>query len=499
MPHAPLYAAIDLGSNSFHMLVVQEVAGALRTVAKVKRRVCLAAGLNSAQQLDRAAMVRGWDCLRLFAEHLQDIPTEQVRIVGTATLRLARNVDEFLLVAERLLGHPIEIISGEEEAKTIYAGVSWTSAGAGQRLVIDIGGASTEIVIGQQRETLLLTSLSMGCVTWLDRYFAQGSLSAANFSHAIAAARTTLANVVAEYRALGWQSCVGASGVVQALQEILRAQGQSEHITLSCLLGLRAQAIACGNVAQLQMVGLTPARQAVFPSGLAILIALFEALGIEHMTLAGGALREGLIYGLLGKAQGGDARERTATSLLARYQLDEEQALRVRDTALSAFAQVETHWQLSAVHARPLLRYAALLHEIGLCIEYKQAPKHAAYIIEHIDMPGFTRAQKQLLSALLLNQRDNFTASVLASQGAVDTQQAQRLARILRLALILCLRRAHGSVPAFTLTAQGDVLQLTLPRGWLEAHYLRASELRQEMARQLACGWPLQLLEAELD
>ncbi|MGL5992695.1 MAG: guanosine-5'-triphosphate,3'-diphosphate pyrophosphatase, partial [Aeromonas sobria] len=228
MHNSPLYAAIDLGSNSFHMLVVREVAGALRTVTKVKRKVRLAAGLDPEFHLSRAAMERGWDCLRLFSEQLQDIPADNIRVVGTATLRLATNVDEFLSEAERLLNHSIEIISGEEEAKTIYEGVSWTSAGEGNRLVIDIGGASTELVIGEHSEAKLLNSLHMGCVTWLNNHFGDGELSATRFEQAITAAKAVLEKVSEDYRALGWRTCVGASGTVQALQEIMLAQGKSE-------------------------------------------------------------------------------------------------------------------------------------------------------------------------------------------------------------------------------------------------------------------------------
>lgn len=495
MSQTPLYAAIDLGSNSFHMLVVREVAGAMRTVAKVKRKVRLASGLDANNSLNREAMERGWDCLRLFAEQLQDVPKENIRIVGTATLRLAANVDQFLLEAERILGHHIEVISGEEEARTIYQGVSWTSSGEGNRLVIDIGGASTEIVIGEQSSANLLNSLHMGCVTWLKRYFSDGLLNEQNFSAAIAAAHAVLAEVQQDYLAMGWVTCVGASGTVQALQEIMMAQGRSERVTLVKLNELKAQAMQCGQIDQLVLQGLAPERLTVFPSGLAILIAVFEALNIEHMTLAGGALREGLVYGMIGRKRDCDARERTAESLITRYQLDREQALRVRDAALSAFSQLVEPWHLSVQYGRPMLRWAAMLHEVGLCIEYKKAPQHAAYIIDNVDMPGFTPAQKQLLSALLLNQRDDFKLDVLERQNAVSMAQACRLARILRISIILCMRRTEGTVPDFRLEEREGSLVIWLPQGWQQVHYLRASELQFEAKRQTEMGWPTLVCE----
>ncbi len=498
MDQSPLYAAIDLGSNSFHMLMVREVAGAIRTVAKVKRKVRLAAGLDTEHNLSHEAMARGWDCLRLFAEQLQDVPKENVRVVGTATLRLARNVDSFLRTAELILGHPIEIITGEDEARTIYQGVSWTSSGEGNRLVIDIGGASTELVIGENNEAKLLNSLHMGCVTWIKRYFSDGLLNDTNFSAAIDAAKQVLQVVAEEYKTLGWESCVGASGTVQALQEIMIAQGRSERVTLAKLYELKAQTISCNHLDMLVLQGLMPERLSVFPSGLAILIAIFETLQIQNMTLAGGALREGLIYGMIGKRRNCDVRERTADSLITRYQMDRIQAERVRDAALYAFQQVQKEWQLSEQYGRPMLRWAAMLHELGLCIEYKKAPQHAAYIIDNIDMPGFTPAQKQLLSALVFNQRDGFKLEVLEKQNAVSLRQAIHLARLLRFAIILCMRRTEGSVPRFVIKANEEQLILQLPVGWLSEHYLRASELQQEAERQSAMGWPTLIEEADV-
>lgn len=486
-----LYAAIDLGSNSFHMLVVHEVAGTSRTLAKIKRKVRLAAGLQADGSLDRAAMRRGWDCLQLFAEQLQDIPADNIRIVGTATLRIATNISVFLEKAQAILGHPIRIISGEEEAALIYEGVAWTSSGTGRRLAIDIGGASTELVIGEGTSALLLNSLDMGCVTWLRRYFADDLLSEANFEKAIAAARKVLTPVASTFLKLGWQDCIGASGTIQAIQEIMISQGEDERITLAKLQALKQEAIACQRLDKLNLPGLPADRVSVFPSGLAILIALFDMLAIDDMVLAGGALREGLMHDMLGQRQDCDARERSANSVISRYQLDRTQAERVRNTALNALAQLAaTELELDD-SASAMLGWSALLYELGLCIEYKRAPEHAAYIISHIELPGFTAAQKQLLAALLLNQRDEFQLESLAQQSALHTEQATLLARLLRISIILCLRRTRGTVPQFQLTAQGNALTLTLPANWGQTHHLRASELEQEAKRQTEMGWPL--------
>jgi len=284
-----LYAAIDLGSNSFHMLVVREVAGSIQTLARIKRKVRLAAGLDQQNLLSAEAMERGWHCLRLFAERLQDIPRAQIRVVATATLRLATNAEDFITQAEQILGCDIQVIAGEEEARLIYHGVAQTTGGPDSRLVVDIGGGSTELVTGNGAQATTLLSLPMGCVTWLERFFSDRNLAKENFDRAEQAARDELLPVAEQLRQHGWQICVGASGTVQALQEIMVAQGMDEQITLPKLLQLKQRAIQCGKLEELEIEGLTLERALVFPSGLSILLAIFQTLEINAMTLAGGA------------------------------------------------------------------------------------------------------------------------------------------------------------------------------------------------------------------
>lgn len=388
-----LYAAIDLGSNSFHMLVVREVAGSIQTLARIKRKVRLAAGLDQHNHLSHEAMQRGWQCLRLFSERLQDIPREQIRVVATATLRLASNADEFLQAAEQILGCPVQVISGEEEARLIYHGVAHTTGGPDRRLVVDIGGGSTELVTGTGAQASQLYSLSMGCVTWLERYFSDRNLGQENFERAEQAARDMVRPIAPQLRQHGWQICVGASGTVQALQEIMVAQGMDERITLPKLRQLKQRAIQCGKLEELEIEGLTLERALVFPSGLSILLAIFQELGIESMMLAGGALREGLVYGMLHLPVEQDIRIRTIRNLQRRYLIDTEQAERVSQLAANFSQQVANEWQLDA-RCRELLHSASLIHELGLSVDFKQAPQHAAYLIRHLDLPGFTPRRK---------------------------------------------------------------------------------------------------------
>lgn len=491
MLSAPLlHAAIDLGSNSFHMLVVREVSGTLQTVARIKRKVRLAAGLSSQDELSDEAMQRGWDCLRLFAEQLTAVPTQQIRVVATATLRLATNADQFIGQAQYILGVPITVISGEDEARLIYQGVAQTTGGSDKRLVVDIGGASTELVAGRGTEANTLFSLSMGCVTWLERYFQDRHLTRHNFALAEQAARDVIRPVKASLQQQDWEICVGASGTVQALQEIMIAQGMDEQITAAKLEQLKARAILCGKLEELEIEGLTLERALVFPSGLAILLAIFHELSIEKMSLAGGALREGLAYSMLDLPSDQDICRRTLLSVQQRYFIDISQAQRVSTMLAQLVMQLRSPWNLDQ-QSEFLLYSAAALHEIGLSVAFRCAPQHAAYLVQHLELPGFTLAQKKLLAALLINQQGNLDLTLFTQQSALPPRQAERLCRLLRLAILLCSTRQVESLHEFTLTVQQENLTLTLPCNWLLMHPLRAELLLQEAAYQSYAHWSL--------
>ncbi|KFD24903.1 guanosine-5'-triphosphate,3'-diphosphate diphosphatase [Yokenella regensburgei] len=487
-----LYAAIDLGSNSFHMLVVREVAGSIQTLTRIKRKVRLAAGLNSDNALSIDAMERGWQCLRLFAERLQDIPHAQIRVVATATLRLAVNAGDFIAKAQEILGCPVQIISGEEEARLIYQGVAHTTGGDDRRLVVDIGGASTELVTGTGAQTTSLFSLSMGCVTWLERYFTDRNLAKENFDEAENAARDVLRPVADKLRYHGWKVCVGASGTVQALQEIMMAQGMDERITLPKLQQLKQRAIQCGRLEELEIEGLTLERALVFPSGLAILIAIFTELNIQCMTLSGGALREGLVYGMLHLAVDQDIRSRTLRTIQRRFMVDTEQAQRVAQLAGRFANETENVWELEPL-SRELLISACQLHEIGLSVDFKQAPQHAAYLVRHLDLPGFTPAQKKLLATLLLNQINPVDLASLHQQNAVPPRVAEHLCRLLRLAILFASRRRDDLLPEITLHAEAEKLTLILPENWLANHPLGSEMVEQECQWQSYVHWPLEV------
>ncbi|WP_261822338.1 guanosine-5'-triphosphate,3'-diphosphate diphosphatase [Pragia fontium] len=487
---SPLYAAIDLGSNSFHMLVIRETAGTIQILDRIKRKVRLAAGLNDRNDLSEEAMQRGWQCLKLFTERLYDIPSEHVRIVATAALRTARNADRFISEAEKILNLPIKIISGEEEAQLIYQGVSHTTGGAKSRLVVDIGGASTELITGNDDQISQLVSLPMGCVTWLERYFSDRVLSADNFYQAELAARNHLQRTAETMKHQGWQICVGASGTVQALQEIMVTQGMDEQITLDKLLQLKAQAIQCGKLEELEIEGLTLERALVFPSGLSILIAIFQTFDINSMTLAGGALREGLVYSMLNRPVDKNIRQRTVQAIQHRYAIDKNQANLVSQLANNLCQQLKESWHINEAMS-DLLHWAIQLHEIGLSIDFKQSAQHASYLLSHIEMPGFTPAQRKLLAALLLNQTNTINVSVLAEQNALSLPQAQKLVRLLRIAILFCRARHPDLIPEICISSVGEQLNIQIDNEWFSLYPLQAEALQQESRWQTNSHTPL--------
>ncbi|WP_438864452.1 Ppx/GppA phosphatase family protein [Neptunicella sp.] len=487
-----LYAAIDLGSNSFHMVIVKVFAGSVQIIGKVKQKIRLAAGLDENFNLDRASLERGWNCLRTFAERIEDIPPENLKVVATATLRLAKNADVFLQQGEAILKHPIEVISGEEEARQIFLGVAYTSANVGHTLVIDIGGASTELVVGEDFEPLQLASLNMGCVTFLERYFSDGYLSADNFQRAIDAAKEQIHSVAEMFIPYDWQQCMGASGTPQAIVEILVTQGINDSIRLVYLHDLMRQCIDCHEHQNLVIPGLDESRKQPFPSGLAILIALFEVLGIEDMQISGGALREGLIYGMLEDMREDNLRQHGIFMLAQRFHIDTAQAIRVAATADDLFEQLPDNLWGENFDAEGILLGAAMLHEIGLHIDYKNSHQHGAYILRHVELQGYTRLQRDCIRDLVQNFRQNIELNVLKGYQTYLKMNLAILTRVLRIAVILCIRRNSDSLPHILIEYDSDKLILTFPEGWLKAHPLIDAELANEKWQQHRVGWLLE-------
>ncbi len=486
-------AAIDLGSNSFHLIVAITDEDNFRVVDRMREMVQLAAGLDRDNNLSDKAIVRAIDCLERFGERLRDLPQHDVRVVGTNTLRKARNAFSFMSQAEAALGHGIDIISGHEEARLIYLGVAHgLDDEAELRLVMDIGGGSTELILGRRFDPLYMESRHMGCVSHSHAFFADGRIDAKNMRAAEIAALQELESMQERYRHAGWQSVIGASGTILSIRDIVIAQGWSEEgITPAALAQLRQTMLDAGHVDALELDGLSVKRQPVFPGGVAILIAAFEALGIERMRVSEGALREGLLYDLVGRIHSEDVRERTIGELMQRYHIDLDQSARVRETAEVLLEQVADSWDLNADDYRRMLCWAASIHEIGLSISHNQYHKHGGYLLTSLDMPGFARGEQRRLAALVRGHRRKIPIAEFNKLPASYSPSIIRLCAILRLAIMLHRRRSEEPPPPVSMTAEESTIKLSYPAEWLNAHPLTRADLEQEALYQKAAGFRL--------
>lgn len=475
-------AAVDLGSNSFHMIVAQIADGRLQVVDRMKEMVRLAAGLDDGNCLSGPVMERAIDTLRRFGQRLRDIPSARVRAVGTNTLRKARNRGEFLGRARRALGQPIDIIAGREEARLIYLGVSHSLEDDGlERLVVDIGGGSTELILGRHFHPRRMESLHMGCVEMSRRFFADGAIDAARMREAEIAALQEFEPISAEYRRIGWDSSIGASGTILAVQQIVEQAGWGQDgITAQALRKLRKALIAAEHIRHLDLAGLQPERAPVFPGGVAILGALFESLDIAHMRAASGALREGLLYDLVGRIHHEDVRETTVEGLVRRYHIDATQAERVAAGALALLQQAPVAWGLDGAAHAQWLGWAARLHEIGLSISHSHYHKHGAYLIANLDLPGFSQGEQSLLALLIRGHRRKLPQTDLDGLAEPSGRQALYLCLILRLAVVLHRGRSETELPAITLEGDPASIKLRFPPEWLARHPLTEADLAVE-------------------
>ncbi|GLR72415.1 guanosine-5'-triphosphate,3'-diphosphate pyrophosphatase [Agaribacter marinus] len=490
------YAAVDLGSNSFHMVTVRVLSGSVQIVSKNKQKVRLAAGLNDDNELSEEAIARGLNCIRNFAEKLQDIPPKNIKIVATATLRLATNSKDFVVPAERILNHKVNIISGDEEAKQIYLGVAYTSANQGNTLVIDIGGASTEVVIGRDLQPLHLTSFNMGCVTFMEKYFPEGNITAKGFNQALSEASKIMQSHVNTFRCFDWGQCLGASGTPQAVTSILVKRGVSDAIRLDYLHKLKDECIAAGHINKLIIEGLASSRQAIFPSGLAILIALFENLQIENMQISGGALREGIIYGMLETYQKSDRRQQGLNQLISRFHIDAEQSKRTQKIASALCKTMCDQTNFCDFDTEVVTHAAASLHEIGLHIGFKGYNEHGAYILTHVDVTGFTNLQRMMIKDLVLLHRGEIDLSPLTQYKNELKQTLINAMRVLRIAIILTSRRRSDAIPTPRLNINENEWNLTFSVDLKSRHPMIYTELVHECWLQHRAGWQLKITEA---
>ena len=489
------FAAVDLGSNSFHMIVANYSDGRVQIIDRIKDMVRLASGLDAQRVLEEETMNRAIQCLERFSQRVREIPRGNVRAVGTNTLRQARNGAQFLSRARIALGHPIEIIAGREEARLIFLGVAHSVFNEKERrLVVDIGGGSTEIIIGRASQPQLMESLYMGCVSMSDRFFEGGEITGKRMRRAMLFALQELEGIQAVYIKAGWDAALGASGTILAINDSIRSRGWGDSgITAESLARLRELLIDAGRIEKVSLEGVSERRLPVFVGGVAILSAVFESLGLERMAVSDGALREGLLYELIGRSYERDVRDQTVADMSQRYGADMDQARRVGDTARMLFKQAQETWNLDPRVDGKLLAWAAQVHEVGLTIAHAQYHHHGAYLLSHADMAGFSRQEQGMLAAMVRLHRRKFAPEELHQVAEDERPRAMQLCVLLRLAVVLCRGRSNAKLPKIRMAVQEKNIELTFPDKWLADNPLTLADLESERDMLTAAGFALLL------
>ena len=474
-------AAIDLGSNSFHMIVCRLENDKLRTIDRLKEMVRLASGLDDENNISDEVQTRALACLQRFGERIRDFPAGSVRIVGTNTLRMAKNSQAFILKAEQALGHPIDIIAGVEEARLIYQGVANSlGSNAKSRLVMDIGGGSTEYIIGIDDTPQTKESINMGCVTVSNLFFKHGKISKKAFKKAVIFAQQKLAPFQWQFNHHHWDEAIGASGSLRCIHKVLIAEEWSNNgITQQGLEKLVKHITACKHIDDLNLLELSEERLPVFLGGVAIIYATFQSLNVEQMTVSDGALREGLVHDLLGRIYNHDIRSYTVKTIAMHYHTDINHSERIKETANIIVDQLQDNVNIS-VTAQQFLHWAISLHGIGRNIAHNQYHKHGAYIIEYGDFAGFSRQDQLLLAKLVLSHRRKISNSRFKKLPHPWHKEAIYLCIILRLAILLNRNRHSQDLPKFTLSLQKQHINLHFLNHWLDNAPLTQTDLEIE-------------------
>jgi len=490
-------AAVDLGSNSFHMIVARVEDGQLQVIDRLKEMVRLGEGLTEEKSLRPEVAERALACLERFGQRVQVLPQGSVRAVGTNTLRELQERNGFLAEAQAALGHPIEVIAGREEARLVYLGVAHgLAAGDEKRLVVDIGGGSTELIVGQGFSPKLRESLHMGCVNMTRRAFPDGRITAKAMERAELHGALEILPVRELFRNAGWQTVVGSSGTIKAIRDVVTARGWSEDgISAESLERLSKALVKFGHVDAIDLKGLSEERRPVFAGGVAVLSAVFKNLGVERMEVSGEALREGLLYEMTGRGRPQeDVRERTVDSLAERYHVDSAHARRIENTAMSLYGQVVRSWDLDNPHYPLMLSWAARLHEVGLTVSHSRYQKHGAYLVGHSDLSGFSLREQAVLAALVQGHRRKFPVEVFDALPEEVRQCTRRLCVLLRLAVLVHRGRSASAKPMPLLEVENDDIRISLPADWLQSHPLTLVELEEEARRLKAAGYRMHLV-----
>ncbi len=487
-------AAIDLGSNSFHMIVARlETAGTISVIDRLRENVRLGAGLSKKDVISESAQKRALECLETFSQRIRELPPSAVRIAGTNTLRIAKNAQTFVDKAESILKRPIEIIAGREEARLIYLGVAHGLATkAGKRLVVDIGGGSTELIIGQGMTTLRRESLYTGCVSTSKRFFDDGIITQKKINTAITEASLILFPQTTDFKAGQWDEAIGCSGTIKAIANIVHDEGWCINgINYPALQKLRNALIESNDIKKLALNGLSNDRKPVIAGGLCILLAIFKTLGIKQMQVSDQSMREGLLYDLVGRITHHDIRDAAVETAMTRWGVDIKQAQRVTNTVEKLCLSTCTQWTIDTQQITPLLKWAAMLHEVGLQVSHNNYHKHGAYILQNADMQGFSRQEQALLAALILSHRSKFRVGAFKQLMKPFAKTGKHMCVLLRIAVLLHRGRTNLPLPKVDITVNDKNINLCFPKNWLDEHSMTLADLIKEINHLDNAGYQL--------
>jgi len=489
-----LIAAVDMGSNSYHMVVARVEHGEPRVIDRLRETVRMAAGLRADGTLDAEHRARALNCLARFGQRIAGVPSIRVRAVATNTVRRLASPQAFLTAAESALGHPVEIVSGREEGRLIFLGSSHDlPASRESRLVIDVGGGSTEFIIGRGFAPMHTESVQAGCIASTLRFFPGGKLNRKRWQRANNEIGVLLQQFAEDYRESGWVEAYGSSGTAKAIGSVVQAMKFSDDgITPASIAALRDALLSQGQIGTLKLPGLAEDRAPVIAGGVVIFEAAFEALGIERMRVCESSMREGLLWDLIGRAGGTDPRTSSIDALANRYGVDRAQARRVESTALMFFDQIARSWKLDG-EAREWLSWASRVHEIGLAIAHSQHHHHGAYILRHADLAGFSRQEQQLLAAIVEAHRRKPDKASFSALPQRYRQLARYITALLRLAVLFRRARRAESLPQMQLGATSHRMRLLVPSSWLEQHPLSEADLEQEQVPMNELGLLLEV------
>jgi len=487
-------AAIDLGSNSFHMIVARlEPSGTLSIIDRLRENVRLGAGLNNNGAIDDAAQNRAFECLESFSQRIRALSHNAVRVAGTNTLRIATNTSSFVEKAEQILNHPIEIIAGREEARLIYLGVAHGLATSeGRRLVIDIGGGSTEFIIGEGMQPIRRESLYMGCVSANKRFFNEGVITKSNMKSAETHAALTLLPQTMDFKKGKWSEAIGCSGTIKAIGNIVHEQGWcKDGIDYQSLRKLRKALIDANHIDNLKLSGLSDSRKPVIAGGLSVLLSIFKILQIDNMRVSDHSMREGLLYDLVGRITRHDVRDATIEAAMTRWSVDIPQAKRISKTVENLYLSANNQLSLDLESIQPLIKWAAMMHEIGLQVSHNNYHKHGAYILSNADLQGFSRQEQALLAALVLSHRSKFRTETFKSLMKPFVKAGKYMCVLLRLAVLLHRGRTDQAIPKIAISIKDKDINLIFPDGWLDEHSMTLADLINEIDHLDAAGYRL--------